>query len=113
MNEIVWNVRCRPLFFAQKVDWPRDLIIPVEVEEKGVKRRIKVDGNLLGHFLYAIYNFYNAPITSDDLVHHLDDGLNKKCREYLEAGETICWADLMGERIWFGGINGNELILTE
>lgn len=110
---IVWNIKCKPLFFTQKVDWPRDIIVPVELEEKGVKRHIKIEGDLLGHYLYAFYNFYNAPITLDDLVHHnIDEGENKKYKDLLEQGENICWGDLMGKRIWFEGIKGNELQLS-
>lgn len=112
-DNLFWNIRCRPLFFPKKVEWQRNLIVPVECEDKGVKRHIKIEGDLLGHFLYAIYNFYNAPITLEDLVHHSDDGLNKSCKELLESGEQVCWADLMGDKIWFHGIKDNQILLTE
>lgn len=131
INNIAWNIKTLPecachydtnerVNLNNKINWPKNLIIPLEKDKYGVKTSIYIDVNTLGEYLTIIYNFYNTPVTLNDLKNHREaihspggylDHV-KMYRILISNGKIVYWSDLMGNRIYFDGICNDELQLT-
>ncbi len=131
INNIAWNIKTLPecayhydtnerVNLNNKINWPKNLIIPLEKDKYGVKTSIYIDVNTLGEYLTILYNFYNTPVTLNDLKNHREaihspGGYLDHIKMYkilISNGKIVYWSDLMGNRIYFDGICNDELQLT-
>lgn len=132
INNIAWNIKQLPkhayyydtneyINLNEKIDWPKNIVVPLEKDTCDAKESIYVDANILGDYLTSLYNFYNTiPLTLNDLKYHreaLHSGGGylehiKMFKNLILNGKTVYWSDLMGNRIYFDGIYNDELQLT-
>jgi hypothetical protein len=132
MNNIAWNIKMLPQYayyydtkeyinLNDKIDWPKNLVIPLEKDKYGVKESIYIDANTLGNYLTILYNFYNnTSLTLNDLQNHKEaihsaGGYLEHIKMYknlISKGQIVYWSNLMGTRIYFDGICNDELQLT-